>query len=124
MAKQQDLCLYQGDDWAAMVTVLNCDRTTPDLTGYIANAQIRQGVADQSWCVAAELTCAVVPPNLISLSLTSAQTTFLDQSAYCWDMQVTSPAGIVSTLLSGNVQITFEVTRELIPMPVAIGRGL
>src|SRR5215467_10077411 len=111
MAKRQNLTLYQGDDWAAMVTVLNTDGTAADLTGYTAQAQIREGVADQSWLIAASFTCAVVLPNLISISLTTAQTTLLRQPSYRWDLQVTSASGIVTTLLAGEVQMIFEVTR-------------
>ncbi|HXA25579.1 MAG TPA: hypothetical protein VNW90_25150 [Acetobacteraceae bacterium] len=118
MAKQQDITVFQGDNWAAMVTVSNPDRTPADLTGYTAKAQMREGIADQSWFVAAEFTCAVVLPNLISLSLTSDQTTLLRQSAYLWDLQVVSPAGIVSTLLGGAVQILFEVTR-IVQTPIS-----
>jgi hypothetical protein len=122
MAKQQNLCVFQGDDWAAMVAVSNADRTPADLTGYTAKAQMREGIADQSWDVAAEFTCAVVVPNLISISLTSDQTTPLEQSTYLWDLQVVSPQGIVTTLLGGSVQMIFEVTRviyaDLVVTPV------
>jgi hypothetical protein len=124
MAKLQDLTVYQGDDWAAMVAVLNSDRTPADLTGYTAKAQMRAGIADQTWDVAAEFTCAVVLPNLISISLTSDQTTLLTQSSYLWDLQAVSPQGIVTTLIGGGVQIVFEVTRVLempdAPLPLVL----
>lgn len=113
MAKRQDLTVFQGDDYAAMVTVSNFDRTPADLTGYTAKAQMREGIADQSWWVSAEFLCAVVLPNLVSISLTSDQTTLLRQPAYLWDLQLISPDGIVTTLLGGSVAIIFEVTRVL-----------
>jgi hypothetical protein len=112
MATNCDLAIYQGDDWVAMVTVLNCDGTTADLTGYTAESQIRTGIADQTWQVAAQLLCVVQPPNLISISLTSAQTTLLEQPVYCWDLQIVSPSGIVITILAGAVNMQFEVTRD------------
>lgn len=106
-----DLVLYQGDDWAAMICVSNADGTDADLTGYTAQAQIRQGIADQAWHVAARLLCAIVLPNQISISLTHLQTTRLRQRAYRWDLQLVSPGGIVTTILAGEVKVTFEVTR-------------
>jgi hypothetical protein len=110
-----DLGIYQGDDWAAMVTVKNADGTDADLTGYTAQSQIRTGPADQVWEISAEITCAVVPPNQISLSLTSAQTGQLEQPNYCWDLQITSPANIITTILAGNVTVQPEVTRFWTP---------
>lgn len=108
---RHDLTLYQGDDWAAMVTVSNPDGTVPDLTGYTAQAQIREGIADQAWYVEAKLLCAVVPPNQISISLTSRQTTRLKQPSYRWDLQLISPDGIITTIMAGEVKMLFEVTR-------------
>jgi hypothetical protein len=121
MAKS-DLAIYQGDDWAATVAVNNCDGTTADLTGYTAQAQIRTGIADQTAAVAAQLLCAVAPPNEISISLTSAQTTLLTQPVYRWDLQITSPTGIITTILAGAVNMQFEVTRMAAPVG-ALGRG-
>lgn len=109
---QQDLNIYQGDDWAATVTVRNCDGTQADLTGYTAQAQIRTGIADQTWKVAADILCAVSPPG-VSLSLTGLQTTLLTEPVYQWDLQLVSPDGIVTTILGGQVNMAFEVTRTV-----------
>ncbi|PWT79186.1 MAG: hypothetical protein C5B60_00105 [Chloroflexi bacterium] len=112
MAKfRQDLTLYQGDDWAAMVCVNNSDGTAADLNGYSVQAHIREGVADQSWDRAAELTCAIVLPNQISISLTNRQTTQLTQPSYRWDLQIVSPDGITTTIMAGQVRVLLEVTR-------------
>lgn len=112
MPRPANLALYQGDDWAAMATVVNSDRTPADLTGYTAQAQIREGIADQTWLIEASLLCAIVLPNQISLSLTSRQTTRLRQPTYRWDLQLTSPDGIITTILAGQVNVIFQVTRS------------
>jgi len=111
MLRPTNLCLHQGDSWAATVTVLNADGTTPDLAGYTAQSQFRLAPADQEHQVAAELLGVVVPPNLISISLTAEQTTLLVDPAYRWDLQIISPTGEVTTILAGSVAITLAVTR-------------
>jgi hypothetical protein len=108
-----DLAIYQGNDWAGWVTVLNCaDGTPADLTGYTAYAQIRTGPADFMTPVAAEMLATVVVPNNISLYLSSAQTLLLQSLFYCWDLQLITPSDMIVTLMGGNVNVTAGVTRE------------
>lgn len=106
------ICIYQGDDIAVLINVTNCDGSTPDLTGYTVNAQIRQGSADQSRRIAACFTPAIVLPNQVTLSLTHYQTTCLRNRNYRWDMEVISPDGVITTVVAGQVQVTPEVTRQ------------
>lgn len=114
-----NLVIYQGDDWAAMIQINDCDGNPVDLTGYTAEAQFREGIADQTWHVAAKLLCALVPaapgavPNQISISLRSHQTTRLREPGYRWDLQLISPDGIITTILAGEVKMLYEVTREV-----------
>lgn len=108
-----DLCIFQGDDWAAWVTVLNAaDGSVPDLTGWTANAQIREGPADQVGVVAAEITATVVTPNNVSLYLPSLASTGLYGLYYCWDLQLTTNTGMLTTIVRGDVTVTKDVTRE------------
>ena len=113
--KRQDLDIYQGDDPAWEVFVDTGDGVTPaDITGYTALAQIRRSVADQDPVVVVTMTAAVVSPN-VSLSLSHDQTELLC-GRYVWDLQLTSPAGIITTILRGNVSVTAEVTRDITPL--------
>lgn len=115
MTGRADLTIYQGDDMAWEVHVTLEDGVTPaDITGYTALAQIRRSVADQEAVVDATMTTAVVTPN-VSLSLTHDQTELLC-GRYVWDLQLTSPTDIVTTILQGNVKVTAEVTREAAPL--------
>ena len=106
------ICLYQGDDWAGLLTVMNCDGSTPDFTGYTVNAQIREGPADQQWRIAACFLPAIILPNQFSLSLTHRQTFCLRDLNYCWDCEIVSPTGMVTTVVSGQVNVTQDVTRQ------------
>jgi hypothetical protein len=113
--RQSNLAVYQGDDWAATVNVTNQDGSIPNLAGYTAQSQFRTASADQDPDVAAELQCTVVPPNQISLYLDHAQTTLLEEPSYYWDLQIVSPSGDITTILTGSAMITAEVTREPVP---------
>jgi hypothetical protein len=107
---QADLYVYQGDDFGAMVTVLNEDGTEADITGYTARAQIRPDIADLA-NVSAEITTVVSSPY-VNLSLLHDQTVELCGGRYVWDLELTSPANAITTALAGKVFVTAEVTRE------------
>jgi hypothetical protein len=114
MPSQGDLILYQGDDEPYTVTV-TLDGTTPaDITGYTAQAQIRRAVADADPEVAATITCTVQSPEVL-LSIPHAVTATLT-GKYVWDLQLTSPEGMVKTVMAGKVSVTQEVTRAATAM--------
>ena len=109
MATKADLRIYQGDDYGAIVTV-NGGQPPDVIAGYTAKAQIREGIADEYPDVAAEITAEVASP-VINLIIPRDVTVNLC-GQYVWDLQITDPAGVVSTILAGNVVVTPEVTRE------------
>ena len=111
MPSKANLAIYQGDDYAAVVTVMNGSATPPDLTGYLAQAQIRVGPADTNPQIVVEIATEIVPPNLIDLSIPSADTVGLSGN-YSWDLQLVDTNGMIETILAGNVVVTAEVTRE------------
>ena len=111
MPARADIGIYQGDDWGAFVTVLDAAGMNKDLTGYTAVAQVRRQVADKDPLIVAELTIAIqTAAPQISLSLTHDQTAPLSES-YVWDLELTAPDGIVTTILAGAVRVIPEVTR-------------
>ena len=67
-----DLLIYQGDDYSAVVTVTDGTNTPPDLSGYTAQAQIRQGPADANPDIVVDITVSLTPPNQIQLSIPRA----------------------------------------------------
>lgn len=110
--KLGQICIYQGDDWAGLITVNNCDGTPMDLTGYNVQAQIREGPASQQWRIAACFLPAIILPNQISISLTHRQTVCLRNLNYYWDLQIASPDGVITTIVAGQVNVTPDITRE------------
>lgn len=110
MPSKDNLQIYQGDDYNAVVTISGSG-TPPNLTGYIAQAQIRVGPADTNPQVVVEITTAVILPNFVSLSIPAAVTVGLS-GLYVWDLQLVSSAGMITTVLAGGVVVTAEVTRR------------
>jgi hypothetical protein len=105
----EDIEIYQGDDYVVTVTVRNADGTAFPLTGYTGKAQIRRTPAD-SGPVVAEFSAVIQAPNLVVLTLTNAQTLPL-AGTYFWDVQIQSPAGAITTLAKGRVISAPEITR-------------
>lgn len=111
MPSKANLSIYQGDDYAGVVTV------SGDLTGHTAQAQIRAGYADANPEIVVEIDCEI-DGQLIALSIPGSKTVTLTGSGYQWDLQLVSPTGGVSTILYGAVPVTLEVTR-----PVAVAEA-
>jgi hypothetical protein len=104
------LAIYQGDDYAAIVTVSD-GKTPPDqvIVGYSAKAQIRANVADSDPTVIVEIATSVTSPY-VYLSIPNAQTVKLT-GRYVWDLQIVDSTGMITTILNGYAVITQEVTR-------------
>lgn len=119
MFARQNLEIYQGDDFAVAVQVLGADGLPADLTGYTALAQIRFDVADKDFEVACEIATVVdIENSQVNLSIHHDVTTLLTEGRYVWDMQLTSPTDVVTTVIAGSVSVVLEVSR-----PVVIGHA-
>jgi hypothetical protein len=102
-----DLLLYAGDDFRIVIDVTDGADAPVDLTGHTPKAQIRATTDAAAPLVA---FAATVAANAVTLVLTSVQTTALPATAV-WDVQLTDPAAVVTTLAYGKVSTTPEVTR-------------
>lgn len=108
MPNRADLAIYQGDDYIAIVTVNQAQ--IPDIiAGYTAKAQVREDVADGCPDIAVTIGATVNSPY-IDLAIPAAETANLC-GEYVWDLEITSPDGVVSTILAGKVKVSEEVTR-------------
>lgn len=114
MPSRGDLQIYQGDDYSAVVQVLDIDDSAPlpDLTGCTTQAQIREGPADDYPDVIVEIATAVILPNLVTLTIPAALTIDLC-GTYSWDLQLNGGGFIKTTVMAGKAVITPEVTREV-----------
>jgi hypothetical protein len=109
MPSKANLAIYQGDDYAALVTVTDMAGQAVDLTGYSAQAQIRSGPADTNPVVMADITTAITA-NLITLTMPGSVTLPL-AGRFVWDLQLVAPSGVTTTILAGAAIVTAEITR-------------
>ena len=113
-----DLAIRQGNDYVATVFAQNADGTPADLTPFTgARAQLRRAPADEDPEVACEITCTIVLPDQIRLSIPKEITVGLC-GRYVWDLDLL-PGDV--TLLGGKAVITAEVTREVVLSAAGIG---
>jgi len=113
MPDRADLQIYQGDDYAATVTVSNPDGTPADLSACTPRAQIREDVADEAPTVIVEIAATIAGSD-VNLFIPHTDTTLL-AGGYVWDLQLTDGDGLITTVVAGKVRATQEVTR---PVPV------
>ena len=101
------LVIYRGDSYKWQFKLWSdTAKTQPvDLTGVTVKAEIRDRPGGN---LLGTLACAITMPNVINASLTSTDTALLTSGA--WDMQLTYSDGEVSTVLSGLVTVTMDVT--------------
>lgn len=135
-ATQQNLLIWQGDDFSL---TLDLSPEYPDLTGYQVRAQIRTGWEDNAALLAvlavtsltggqvrvgmlkvdsAALAATCTPPELPKKAIDQYPATKLPDGHAAWDMQVTSPTGVTTTVRWGYVLVVQDVTDEgLTPGP-------
>jgi hypothetical protein len=101
------LLIYRGDSYKWQFKLWSdAAKTIPlDLTGVTVKAEIRDKPGGN---VLGHLTCVTTMPNIIDASLTAANTATLTSGV--WDMQLTYAGGDVSTVLTGLVTVTMDVT--------------
>lgn len=104
-----------GDTWQAVFKWKQEDRTPFDLTGYTARMMVRK-----SWeatTVNASISTAsggidIVPlEGKVTMTIGPAVTATLTASPYVYDLELTSPTGVVTTVLSGKFTVLRDVSR-------------
>lgn len=108
-----DLVINQKATFLASFTIKNSSGVVLDLTGYTVVAKYKRDFfsADST---AVAFDAQVVAPaanGIVSIALTSAQTTALDvQSKYVYDIAITSPTGIKTRIVQGSIKVSGGVS--------------
>ena len=86
-----------------------------DVTNYTAELQVRSLPSDPTAVLSLSTTNGGIAVTGVSgtfaVHATAAQTRVIDEGTYYYDIEITSPSGIVTRLAQGQVIVTPEVTR-------------
>lgn len=110
-----DLLVEQGATFHREVLWHDIDERPVDLTGYTAQMQVRASVKSRD--VMLELSTAngliVLYPALgkLVLYIPATATNALPSKRAVYDLELTSPSGVVTRLLEGSFHISPQVTR-------------
>jgi len=114
VANLYNVTIDQGSDWYLTVTYKNPNGTPINLTGYTAALQLRSlpesptAVLSLSTGSGITITGAT---GVVDIHATATQTRAIDEGTYYYDLEITSPATIVTRLVQGQAVVTPEVTR-------------
>lgn len=115
MAVTYNTVIDQGADWYINFVYQNPAGTPVNITGYTAALQIRTSPLARTAVLT--LTTAnsglVITGNTgtIAAHATNAQTTAITNGRYVYDLEITSPTGIVTRLVQGTIEVSPQVTR-------------
>lgn len=114
MAVSYNVTIDQGATWYLNVEYDNPNGTPVNLTSYTAALQIRSlpesATAVLSLSTGSGITITGAT-GLVAISATATQTRAIDEGTYYYDLEITSPAGVVTRLVQGQAVVTPEVTR-------------
>jgi hypothetical protein len=114
VAVSYNVTIDQGATWYLNVEYDNPNGTPVNLTSYTAALQIRSlpesATAVLSLSTGSGITITGAT-GLVAITATATQTRAIDEGTYYYDLEITSPAGVVTRLVQGQAVVTPEVTR-------------
>jgi hypothetical protein len=114
MAVQYIVEIDQGADWFFNVTYENPAGTPVNITSYTAALQLRS-LPESTTAVLSLATGSGItitgPSGLVAVHATAAQTGGIIAGDYYYDLEITSPQGIVTRLVQGQAILNPQVTR-------------
>jgi hypothetical protein len=113
-AARHDFVVEQGTTWRRTVEYKNPDGSPFVLTGWTARMQVRARRAAGAPLLDLTSTPAagiVIASNVLTVTVTAAQTAALPAGRAVYDVEIVSPAGEVTRLVEGSFIVEGEVTR-------------
>lgn len=113
-AGKLDLVIEQGATFTRTF-VWKSDGVPVVLSGYSAQLQVRKTAADEEVLFEASTALGGLTINAnageITLTISATDTAAFDWRFGKWDLELTSPGGIVTRLIEGEVSVSQEVTK-------------
>lgn len=109
MAIKANLVVDQGSTFSATIDLTDPSGNIFNLTNYTVAAQMRKNYSSST---AINFTANHTSGSgEIQLSLTSSVTNNLSPGRYLYDVEITSPGGVVTRVVEGIVTVTPGITR-------------
>lgn len=109
-----NVIIDQGADWIISFVYEDAAGDVITLTGYTANLQLRTSYSAASASLSLSVGSGITitaNTGTIAVRATATQTGALVAGDYVYDLELTSPAGIVTRLVEGRATVTPQVTR-------------
>lgn len=116
MVATQNLTVYQGADYQQALELRDGSSALMDLTDYTFRGQAKTSYADSDPAFEFSFTLRdqVSQTGLVDMLISAASTTELSitkVSRYIYDIEMVEPSGIVTRIISGQIQVYPEVTK-------------
>lgn len=110
MAVFANLYIDQGSTFTSTVTVEDVNNNLVNITDYTARGQIRKSYTAST---ATNFTTLIIDATngKFTISLTRTQTGALKAGRYVYDVEVISPAGVVTRVVEGQLTVNPRVTQ-------------
>jgi hypothetical protein len=111
MPANYQLAIYRGDTQMWQFRFWQDEEKTlpSDLTGVVAASELRLG--DNKATLVVAMTCEVVQPNIVNMSLPATDAKKVTTGITQWDLQLTYPDGVVWTPVAGSVKVSNDATQ-------------
>ena len=115
MAQNYSFVIDQGADWYLNLDYKDSAGAAINLTGYTASMQFRLTVSSTTSALTLTSSSGIVITGAtgnLAIHATAAQTAALEDSAkYDYDLEITSPSGVVTRLIQGVASVSSQITR-------------
>lgn len=115
MAVEYDTSINQGADWYINFVYEDTATSTPiNITGYTAALQLRSLPSDTTAALSLTSGSGITitgSTGTVAVHATAAQTGAIVAGYYYYDLEITSPTGIVTRLVQGQILVSAQVTR-------------
>lgn len=110
MAAERNITIYKGDSYSHQVNIKNSANVAINITGRTYISQIRKSKASESVVLSFTTTVTNAANGVLTMSLSSSETSNINTGIYYYDLQETN-GSTITTLMGGKVTVTGEVSR-------------
>lgn len=115
MAVAYDTTINQGADWYINFVYEDTDTGLPiNITNYTAALQLRSLPSDTTAALSLTTGSGITitgAQGLVAVHATAVQTGAIIAGYYYYDVEITSPANVVTRLIQGQILVSPQVTR-------------